>query len=111
MKLFETINKNQNNRFSEYHKKNGYQDSIETICADLDEYDKFNIVYERYGKAKFYLSKYWDNDDGKKIHIKFVEDTSLVKIYVDNLMIRTEFSYSDDNYTILKDLIHNLLYI
>tara|TARA_Y100000592_G_C5343744_1_gene255496 strand:- start:202 stop:579 length:378 start_codon:yes stop_codon:yes gene_type:complete len=125
MKLIKKINKCEHQIFSEYHKNNGYKKSIETICSELDWYDKFNIVYERHGKAKFYLSKYWDNDDGRKINLKFVENLDFINIYVDDDLIdapkeptKEDLQYDegcdgfaeDTNYMIVNRYIHDLLY-
>ena len=129
MKLIKKINKSEHEIWSEYHKNNGYKKSIETICSELDYDDEFNIVYERYGKAKFYLSKYWDTDDGRKINLKFVEDFDSIKIYVDDDLIdvpkqptKEDLQYEDgdqydcdgfaydSNYMIVNRYIHEFLY-
>ena len=128
MKLIKSINKNEHQLFSEHHSKYGYKKSIEIICSVLDDYDKFNIVYERYGKAKFYTSQYWEFN--RTVNLKFVESMDYIKIYVDDDLIdapkeltEEDLGYEDtingfdcdgfayeSNYTIVDSLIHDLLY-
>ena len=127
MKLIKSINKSEHKLFSKHHSKYGYKKSIDTICSVLDDHDKFNVVYERYGKAKFYLSKYWDTEDGRKINIKFVESMNHIKIYVDDCVIESpreltekvllfdlseqyeDAEFYETDYGILDSLIHQLL--